>query len=117
MRHSLRSLLALFAIVGLGLVACKSTTTPQGGLATARARWAARGPDSYAVTVNRSCECLPEASGSVPFSSSLDSSTDTSAWREPGLSLVLCSGSVAGTYALRALKCSSSHRPTPATGL
>ena len=65
MRLSFRSFVALFAIGALGLVACKSTTTPQGGLATARARWAARGPDSYAVTVTRSCECLPEASGSV----------------------------------------------------
>lgn len=65
MRLSFRSSLALFAIVGLGLVACKSTTTPQGGLAAARARWAARGPDSYAVTVTRSCECLPDASGPV----------------------------------------------------
>jgi Family of unknown function (DUF6174) len=65
MRHSLRSSLALFAIVAFALGACKSTTTPQGGLATARARWAARGPDSYAVTVTRSCECMPEASGSV----------------------------------------------------
>lgn len=65
MRPSLRSSLALLLIVGFSLVACKSTTTPQGGLANARARWAARGPDSYAVTVTRSCECLPEASGSV----------------------------------------------------
>ena len=64
MRRSFRFSLALFAILGL-VVACKSTTTPQGGLAAARARWAARGPDSYAVTVTRSCECLPEASGSV----------------------------------------------------
>lgn len=65
MRLSFRSCVAMFAIAALGLVACKSTTTPQGGLATARARWAARGPDSYAVTVTRSCECMPEASGSV----------------------------------------------------
>lgn len=65
MRRSFPSSFALFAIVAFAFVACKSTTTPQGGLANARARWAARGPDSYAVTITRSCECMPEASGSV----------------------------------------------------
>jgi hypothetical protein len=59
------SITALFLVTLVTLVACKSTTTPQGGLAAARARWAARGPASYAVTVTRSCECIPEASGSV----------------------------------------------------
>lgn len=56
---------SITALLLVAAVACKSTTTPQGGLASARARWAARGPDSYAVTVTRSCECMPEASGSV----------------------------------------------------
>ncbi|HWE42650.1 MAG TPA: DUF6174 domain-containing protein [Gemmatimonadaceae bacterium] len=65
MRRSLPASLRLVAVVAFALIACKSTTTPQGGLANARARWAARGPDSYAVTVTRSCECMPEASGSV----------------------------------------------------
>ena len=65
MRRSFPSSLALFAIAGFCVAACKASTTPQGGLAAAHARWAARGPDSYAVTVTRACECMPDASGSV----------------------------------------------------
>ena len=57
------SIAMLFAV---GAAACQSSTAgPGAGLATARARWAARGPDSDAVTVSRSCECLPEMAGPV----------------------------------------------------
>jgi len=64
MRRLARSSIAmLFAV---GLAACQPATTgPEAGLAAARARWAARGPDSYAVTVARSCECLSEMAGPV----------------------------------------------------
>jgi len=56
------SITMLFVVVA---AACQSATKPETGLASARARWAARGPDSYAVTVTHLCECLPEVSGPV----------------------------------------------------
>jgi uncharacterized protein DUF6174 len=47
------------------LIACSVATGPGLEFATARARWAQRGPGSYSITVRRSCECLPEMMGPV----------------------------------------------------
>jgi hypothetical protein len=45
--------------------ACRDATGPDDQLAAARARWAEHGPQTYAVTVVRGCECLPAMSGPV----------------------------------------------------
>ena len=64
MHRLVRSSIAVCIVVAAA--ACQSATAgPAAGLSSARARWAARAPDSYAVTVTRACECVPEASGSV----------------------------------------------------
>ena len=42
---------------------CSSMVGPREQLASARVRWAQRGPDSYSMTISRGCECLPEVVG------------------------------------------------------
>ena len=54
-----RSFLLLALVVPLAVAACGSATDPVEH-ATARFRWAQRGPADYRVTIRRSCgECLP----------------------------------------------------------
>ena len=54
--------------IAAALAACGETTGPAfvaSELAVARARWEARGPAAYEMTLQRGCECLPEWSGPV----------------------------------------------------
>ena len=48
------------------VLGCDSATSPDDDeLAAARLRWTMRGPESYSVTISRSCECTPEMTGPV----------------------------------------------------
>lgn len=55
----------LMAAIFTGLSACSSVTAPESELASARQRWAERGPTSYTYILARTCECLPETTGPV----------------------------------------------------
>lgn len=57
------ALLATAALAGCGEATGPTVVASQ--LAAARARWEARGPSAYEMTLFRSCECLPEWSGPV----------------------------------------------------
>ncbi|MEO7363189.1 MAG: DUF6174 domain-containing protein [Gemmatimonadaceae bacterium] len=67
----MRSILPQFrrtflATIMIAVTACGSDElTGPDGLGVARARWADRGPSSYTITIQRSCECLRESSGPV----------------------------------------------------
>lgn len=65
-----RPMFAAMAFAAVALVAsgCRETTSPGEGLASARARWSARGPASYDMVVSKSCECVPGMSGPVAIS-------------------------------------------------
>ena len=45
--------------------ACTDSLAPVGEQASARLRWASRGPSAYTYTVERGCYCLTEAIGPV----------------------------------------------------
>ena len=57
-----RALVALVALLGL---ACGDATGPDGGLASARARWERNGPPSYEMTIEVGCYCGWEPEGPV----------------------------------------------------
>lgn len=44
---------------------CSSAVGPREDLSLAKLRWSQRGPDSYVMTVGRSCECTPQMTGPV----------------------------------------------------
>ena len=64
-----RSVTSCHAFLAVVLVlcagACRSATVPQLDLVAARARWTSLAPAAYAITIARTCECLPEMSGPV----------------------------------------------------
>jgi hypothetical protein len=65
MRFSSSASAAVAAVV-LVISGCSSgPVSPQQGLASARTRWSARAPASYDMVIEKSCECVPGASGAV----------------------------------------------------
>ncbi|MFL5563022.1 MAG: DUF6174 domain-containing protein [Gemmatimonadaceae bacterium] len=65
-RH--RSVATSIVAIALAIGGCTDPASPAEGLASARARWSARGPASYDMTLGRPCECLPGTSGVVAIS-------------------------------------------------
>lgn len=63
-----RHMFAAMTIAALAIGGCRTTSSPNEGLASARARWSAHGPASYDMVVSRSCECVPGTSGPVAIS-------------------------------------------------
>ena len=61
----MRRLIALAIITLVSIAPRCAITDPEETLEEGRALWARNGPASYEMTVFRSCECLPGASGPV----------------------------------------------------
>lgn len=56
----------LFVVLFAGLsMACGGLTNPSLDVAQAEELWQERSPTEYSMVVQRSCECLPEATGPV----------------------------------------------------
>jgi hypothetical protein len=56
------------AAIALAIGGCRETSSPNEGLASARARWSARAPASYDMVLSKGCECVPGTSGTAAIS-------------------------------------------------
>lgn len=55
----------VFSVAALVTTACSDSVTGPKELHVAQSRWVNRGPSSYSMTIERSCECLLAAIGPV----------------------------------------------------